>query len=55
MLKTGSPTNVAVALSDGVAPFESGIFYEVFGIDQHRQGLPTYDFAVCAAGAAARS
>ncbi|MFJ3878847.1 helix-turn-helix domain-containing protein [Streptomyces sp. NPDC090077] len=42
-------TNVAVALSDGVTPFEFGIFCEVFGIDRSEQGLPVYDFAVCAA------
>ncbi|MFF3020682.1 helix-turn-helix domain-containing protein [Streptomyces sp. NPDC057939] len=42
-------TNVAVALVDGVAPFEFGIFCEVFGIDRGAQGVPVYDFAVCAA------
>lgn len=42
-------TNVAVALVDNVAPFEFGIFCEVFGIDRSEQGLPVYDFAVCAA------
>ncbi|MEU3723897.1 helix-turn-helix domain-containing protein [Streptomyces sp. NPDC031705] len=41
--------NVAVALVDGVTPFEFGIFCEVFGIDRGDQGLPVYDFAVCAA------
>ncbi|MFE0603261.1 helix-turn-helix domain-containing protein [Streptomyces sp. NPDC058892] len=41
-------TNVAVALVDGVAPFELGIFCEVFGIDRSDMGLPVYDFAVCA-------
>ncbi|MFI8358972.1 helix-turn-helix domain-containing protein [Streptomyces sp. NPDC085612] len=40
--------NVAVALVDGVAPFELGIFCEVFGIDRSDMGLPVYDFAVCA-------
>ncbi|MEV7725441.1 helix-turn-helix domain-containing protein [Streptomyces sp. NPDC087917] len=40
--------NVAVALVDGVAPFEFGIFCEVFGLDRGEQGLPVYDFAVCA-------
>ncbi|MFJ6936791.1 helix-turn-helix domain-containing protein [Streptomyces sp. NPDC101132] len=39
--------NVAVALVDGVAPFELGIFCEVFGIDRGEMGLPVYDFAVC--------
>lgn len=42
-------TNVAVALVDGVAPFELGIFCEVFGIDRSDMGVPVYDFAVCAA------
>ncbi|MEU9233270.1 helix-turn-helix domain-containing protein [Streptomyces subrutilus] len=41
--------NVAVAVVNGVAPFELGIFCEVFGIDRSAMGLPTYDFAVCAA------
>ncbi|MFB7172716.1 helix-turn-helix domain-containing protein [Streptomyces sp. NPDC056254] len=41
-------TNVAVALLDDVAPFEFGIFCEVFGIDRSDHGLPVYDFAVCA-------
>ncbi|KJY19775.1 MULTISPECIES: helix-turn-helix domain-containing protein [unclassified Streptomyces] len=42
-------TNVAVALLDEVAPFEFGIFCEVFGIDRSDHGLPVYDYAVCAA------
>ncbi|WP_138906628.1 helix-turn-helix domain-containing protein [Streptomyces chryseus] len=41
--------NVAVALVDGVNPFELGVLCEVFGIDRSDQGLPVYDFAVCAA------
>jgi transcriptional regulator GlxA family with amidase domain len=41
--------NVAVVALDGVAPFELGVMCEVFGIDRSAQGLPTYDFAVCAA------
>ncbi|MFF0741499.1 helix-turn-helix domain-containing protein [Streptomyces sp. NPDC004111] len=40
--------NVAVALVDGVNPFELGVLCEVFGIDRSEQGLPVYDFAVCA-------
>ncbi|MEV7616463.1 helix-turn-helix domain-containing protein [Streptomyces sp. NPDC089799] len=40
--------NVAVVLMNGVAPFEFGIFCEVFGIDRSAEGLPVYDFAVCA-------
>ncbi|AYV29843.1 helix-turn-helix domain-containing protein [Streptomyces sp. CJ_13] len=42
-------TNVAVALVNGVAPFELGIFCEVFGVDRSDMGLPVYDFAVCSA------
>ncbi|MEV6651390.1 helix-turn-helix domain-containing protein [Streptomyces sp. NPDC051219] len=41
--------NVAVAVVDGVAPFELGVICEVFGIDRSDQGLPVYDFALCAA------
>ncbi|MEU9375211.1 helix-turn-helix domain-containing protein [Streptomyces sp. NPDC048255] len=41
--------NVAVALVNGVAPFELGIFCEVFGIDRSEMGVPVCDFAVCAA------
>ncbi|MFJ7259161.1 helix-turn-helix domain-containing protein [Streptomyces globosus] len=42
--------NVAVVLMPGVAPFELGIFCEVFGIDRSAEGLPAFDFAVCAVG-----
>lgn len=48
MLKPSSLKNVAVAVVNGVTPFEMGIFCEVFGIDRSAMGLPTYDFAVCA-------
>ncbi len=41
---------MAVALLPGVAPFELGIFCEVFGVDRSDSGLPVYDFAVCAVG-----
>ncbi|GGO85632.1 helix-turn-helix domain-containing protein [Wenjunlia tyrosinilytica] len=41
--------NVAVALVDGVHTFELGVLCEVFGVDRSDQGLPVYDFAVCAA------
>ncbi|MGG8409373.1 helix-turn-helix domain-containing protein [Streptomyces sp. 12297] len=41
-------TNVAVAVTRGVAPFELGVFCEVFGLDRSDVGLPSYDFAVCA-------
>ncbi|WP_406268807.1 helix-turn-helix domain-containing protein [Actinacidiphila glaucinigra] len=41
--------NVAVALLDGVHPFELGVVCEVFGIDRSDDGLPAYDFAVASA------
>jgi transcriptional regulator GlxA family with amidase domain len=41
-------TNVAVLVCDGVAAFELGVVCEVFGLDRSPQGLPSYDFAVCA-------
>ncbi|GAA3773190.1 helix-turn-helix domain-containing protein [Streptomyces phyllanthi] len=41
--------NVAVALLDGVNPFELGVVCEVFGIDRSDDGLPVYDFAVASA------
>lgn len=40
--------NVAVAVVDGVAAFELGVMCEVFGLDRSAQGLPRFDFAVCA-------
>jgi transcriptional regulator GlxA family with amidase domain len=40
--------NVAVVATDGVAPFELGVLCEVFGTDRSDQGLPVYDFVVCA-------
>lgn len=49
MEKPDRQMNVAVALVNRVAPFELGIFCEVFGIDRSEMGLPVYDFAVCAA------
>jgi AraC family transcriptional regulator, transcriptional activator FtrA len=44
------PTNVAVLVLDGVAPFELGVLCEVFGTDRSAQGLPRYDFAICSPG-----
>ncbi|HVE62488.1 MAG TPA: helix-turn-helix domain-containing protein [Mycobacteriales bacterium] len=41
--------NVAVAVCHGVSPFELGVVCEVFGMDRSADGLPAYDFAVCAA------
>jgi len=40
--------NVVALAPPGVAPFELGVLCEVFGIDRSAQGLPTFDFAVCA-------
>ena len=40
--------DVAVAVCDGVAVFELGVLCEVFGLDRSADGLPAYDFAVCA-------
>ncbi|WP_155060695.1 GlxA family transcriptional regulator [Streptomyces blattellae] len=41
--------NVAVAMLDGVHPFELGVVCEVFGLDRSDEGLPVYDFAVVSA------
>lgn len=43
MLKT-----VAVVLLDDVALFEFGVLAEVFGIDRTDDGVPNFDFRVCA-------
>ncbi|HSE07635.1 MAG TPA: helix-turn-helix domain-containing protein [Nocardioidaceae bacterium] len=40
--------NVAVLVYDGVSPFELGVLCEAWGTDRSDQGLPTFDFAVCA-------
>ncbi|WP_129667523.1 helix-turn-helix domain-containing protein [Phytoactinopolyspora endophytica] len=40
--------NVAVVAFPGVAPFELGVLCESFGVDRSDQGLPTFDFALCA-------
>lgn len=42
-------SNVAVVVGQDFAAFELGVVCEVFGV--LREGLPTYDFAVCAAQA----
>jgi len=39
---------IAVALIDGVAPFELGVVCEAFAVDRSAQGLPSYDFSVVA-------
>lgn len=39
---------VAVAVGQHVATFELGVLCEVFGTDRSDEGLPVYDFRVCA-------
>jgi len=41
-------SNVAVVAYDGVAAFELGVLCEAWGTDRSDQGLPVFDFAVCA-------
>jgi transcriptional regulator GlxA family with amidase domain len=41
--------NVAVAACDEAPVFEIGVLCEVFGMDRTADGLPGFDFAVCAA------
>ena len=40
--------NVAAVVGDHVAAFELGVLSEVFGLDRSADGLPRYNFAVCA-------
>jgi transcriptional regulator GlxA family with amidase domain len=40
--------NVAVLIYDGVAPFELGVLCEAWAIDREDQGVPNFDFAICA-------
>lgn len=40
---------IAVVLIDEFAPFEFGVLCEVFGIDRTADGVPPFDFRVCAA------
>lgn len=42
-------TTVAAVIGNNVAPFELGVICEAFGLDRSEQGLPTYEFLVCAA------
>lgn len=42
-------SRVAVVLSDRLAMFEFGVVCEVFGLDRTADGLPGFDFRVCAA------
>ncbi|PPK93804.1 transcriptional regulator GlxA family with amidase domain [Kineococcus xinjiangensis] len=39
---------VTAVVGDRVAAFELGVLSEVFGLDRSGDGLPTYDFTVCA-------
>lgn len=39
---------VAAVVVPGVAPFELGVAYEVFGIDRSETGGPAFDFTLCA-------
>jgi transcriptional regulator GlxA family with amidase domain len=41
-------TNVAAVVGDPASAFELGVVSEVFGYDRSDDGLPRYDFAVCA-------
>jgi transcriptional regulator GlxA family with amidase domain len=41
-------SNVVAVVGDEIAAFELGVVAEVFGLDRTGQGLPGYDFAVCA-------
>jgi len=40
--------NVAVVVYDGVAPFELGVLCEAWTIDRSEQGVPHFDYAICA-------
>jgi transcriptional regulator GlxA family with amidase domain len=40
---------VAVVVEEPVAPFELAVLCEVFGIDRGEDGVPPFDFRVCAA------
>ena len=44
----GMLSNVAVLAFDGVAPFELGVLHEAWGSDRSDEGLPVFDFAICA-------
>lgn len=44
--------NVACLLDTVVHPFELGVASEVFGLDRSAEGLPNFDFAICAASPA---
>ncbi len=44
----GVLTTVAALVYDGVAPFELGVLCEAWGLDRADQGVPSFDFRVCA-------
>ena len=46
---------IAVVVQEPVAAFELGVLCEVFGIDRTDDGVPAFDFRVCAVAARARS
>lgn len=41
--------SVAAIVGTQIHPFELGVVCEVFGLDRSDEGLPSFDFAVCAA------
>jgi len=41
-------SNVTAYVQDGIGTFGLGVTSEVFGYDRSADGLPTYDFALCA-------
>ena len=41
-------SNVAVLVYDEVEPFELGVLCEAWGVDRRDDGVPAFDFAVCA-------
>src|SRR3954469_18142564 len=41
-------SNVAAVVGERVSAFELGVVSEVFGLDRTDDGLPGYDFALCA-------
>ena len=45
---------VRVVLQEPVAPFELGVLHEVFGIDRTDDGVPAFDYQVCAETPGAR-
>lgn len=49
MWNTGAVlSNVAILVYDGVAMFELGVLCEAWSLDRQDQGVPNFDFAICA-------